>query len=322
MKKLLVKGLTAVALASLISCVLPREANVKSLDGIRTGVERAADERTRILTSAEDLIRIALESREDAAAAAKSGDPKQVIDSHVLAAEAALMLIQVATDPTVKQKIDASGLGPPQDFAMAQAAEAKQLCPRPDAAKTERGCFLASLFEDAARARPMVNKLKVMVARLAPDEGQLRNAAVSIGQWEEMEHLVTVFSVELGSHWAPAATASADQIDVRASYVAPLLCDTQRVVDMLSEVPSSEANGTLKAKRAFTDAVGRMWGPGVGAARFQPLADSAQCPDPSACIVADQCSRMRACVARPGANQQSCIDATRRPTMSGASGGE
>lgn len=321
-------SIAAVAISLLIAgcgTVYPRQANIDSMQSMRSefdGKAGLADLRAAVAANEGALVKVASESREDAASAGPMKTGEQ-LDSNVLATEASYFLLKLPQDrqasPTIMQALGSSVAA----FAESVSAEAVSVCNReggPGGSKS-RSCWEADLLFDAVRTAPLVDYLR--------DTASTNVAAFSGDDWRKLINTMSELEVVFEEEWTgqlgvlnevSSVASAAQETQERMKYFVPYLCYAdEALVTIATQGGALQTDDQRQLMMRFDAAGSAAVGKGAVLPGFSPKPETlASCEGDQVtgatrcrinanwAAVSRKCGAVRTCIAQTG-DQSACI---------------
>lgn len=307
-----------VAAASLaVGCtVYPRSGNVSAMADIRQdldGRDGLAGLREGVAANEAALLKIAAESRDDAASAGPT-KPDEQLDSRVLGVEAALFLLRLPKHRASNEAVAQLGASV-STFAGQLAEDALSACRGPAAPEGARrdSCWRADLFADAVETAPLSDALRDM-----PND----NLANYSGQdWARMTNAMRELGVLLDEEWVSAvADGPSAGASERLAYLAPYLCYAdQTLIEVRTQADAMKTDAQEQWMTDFLSAGREAVATGAGLSGFSARPETlAGCASNSSgeteCrtranwgAVSTKCMAVRTCMSA-GGGQADCIN--------------
>lgn len=321
-------GCIAIAAAiALAGCgtVYPRQANVDAMSSLRSEFESRAglaELRSAVAENESALIRVARESRADAAAAGPTKAGEQ-LDSSVLATEASYFLLRLPADRQTSEGVIQSLGSSVSAFAESVSAEAQNLCHQnggPGGTKM-RSCWEADLLFDAVRTAPLVDYLR--------DAAGADVATMTDADWQKLTNTMSELAVVFEEEWtgelanlggAASAREADQQTQERLKYFMPYLCYAdEAMITIAARGGELSTDAQRQQMRRFDAAGSAAIAKGASLPNFSPKPETlASCSDDTTmgeavcrtnanwAAVSQKCGAIRTCIAQSG-DQTGCV---------------
>lgn len=319
-----VVAVSAIICSAGCETVYPRKANVDAMNALRVEFEDTkdlADLRAAVTENEAALVRVATESRADAASAGPTKTGEQ-LDSNLLASEAAYFLLRLAPEQrNAAGMVEALGASVAA-FAESVSSEAVGVCNQDSGPGGEkaRSCWEADVLFDAIRTAPLVDYMRGMAG------GDV--AAMTGDDWRTMTNAMAELEVLFEEEWTAGLTAldttsegaMSPQVEERVKFFMPYLCYAdEALVTIATQGGALQTEEQRRQMMAFDAAGTRAVAQGASLPNFSPKPEVlATCANDESrgeatcrtrahwSEVSRKCGAIRTCIAQSG-DQSGCI---------------